>query len=88
MRRFVVAQAPHVRCSQAAAAVGDDVFFFGGSYYKCAGSPSILALAGACLHASVTYDWMGLHTLLWRAAAVYPYCKMWGAGRTSLGCSR
>ncbi|KAK9839199.1 hypothetical protein WJX81_000851 [Elliptochloris bilobata] len=27
-------QAPHVRCSQAAAAVGDDVFFFGGSYYK------------------------------------------------------
>jgi hypothetical protein len=30
------AQAPHVRCSQAAAAVGDDVFFFGGSYYKCA----------------------------------------------------
>ena len=27
-------QAPHVRCSQAAAAVGDDIFFAGGSYYK------------------------------------------------------
>ena len=27
-------QAPHVRCSQAAVAVGDDIFFVGGSYYK------------------------------------------------------
>lgn len=27
-------QAPHVRCSHAVAAVGDDVFFAGGSYYK------------------------------------------------------
>ena len=27
-------QAPHVRCSQAVAAVGDDIFFMGGSYYK------------------------------------------------------
>ncbi len=27
-------QAPHVRCSQAVAAVGDDIFFVGGSYYK------------------------------------------------------
>lgn len=25
---------PHVRCSQAAAAVGSDIFFVGGSYYK------------------------------------------------------
>ena len=27
---------PHVRCSQAVAAVGLDIFFLGGSYYKCA----------------------------------------------------
>ena len=25
---------PHVRCSHAAAAVGDDIYFFGGSHYK------------------------------------------------------
>jgi N-acetylneuraminic acid mutarotase len=25
---------PHVRCSHAAAAVGDNLFFFGGSFYK------------------------------------------------------
>ena len=28
-------KAPHVRCSQAAAAVGTDIFLAGGSYYKC-----------------------------------------------------
>ena len=47
-----MAQAPHVRCSQAAAAVGDDVFYFGGSFYKCAGAPSSDVTAGACLGAS------------------------------------
>lgn len=29
-------KAPHVRCSQAAAAVGNDIFYVGGSYYKYA----------------------------------------------------
>ena len=27
-------RSPHVRCSHAAAAVGDKLVFFGGSYYK------------------------------------------------------
>lgn len=29
-------KAPHVRCSQAVAPVENDIFFLGGSYYKCA----------------------------------------------------
>ncbi len=28
-------QVPHVRCSQAAAALGSKIVFLGGSYYKC-----------------------------------------------------
>ena len=58
-----------MRCSQAAAAVGDDVFFFGGSYYKCAGPPSKYALASACLHACFICCWTGLHNLHSRVAA-------------------
>ena len=36
-----------MRCSQAAAAVGDDVFYFGGSYYKCALTPCACALTNS-----------------------------------------
>ena len=51
-------QAPHVRCSQGAATVGSDTFFFGGSYYKCA--PLVhLAQTGTMSHA------VALHVPVW-----------------------
>ena len=37
-------KAPHVRCSQAVAPVGNDIFYLGGSYYKCARMQSHLEL--------------------------------------------
>ena len=45
-------RAPHVRCSQAVAAVGDDIFFVGGSYYKCASVPPFFLHQGHMLPSS------------------------------------
>ncbi len=42
-------KAPHVRCSQAVAPVGNDIFFLGGSYYKCVRMDSHVELPfGGC----------------------------------------
>ena len=38
-------KAPHVRCSQAVAAVGSDIFMLGGSYYKWVSSHVFESLA-------------------------------------------